>query len=152
VGSTAFRKRVPMRHDDGEAQGGSPITLPHSALGERICEVAGAANIPSVTGKPGRSLRHCEGIVEPFVDPNEVAKYLKIRRRQVLEMTRRGVLPAYPLGSGPNRRVWRYKLSEIDAAVASGANISPRAPIARMPSRVQSHPAVPGANGGNSNG
>jgi excisionase family DNA binding protein len=90
--------------------------------------------------------------VEPFVDPNEVAKYLKIRRRQVLEMTRRGVLPAYPLGTGPNRKVWRYKLSEIDAAVASGANRSPKAPIARMPSRVQSHSAVPGANGGNSNG
>jgi excisionase family DNA binding protein len=90
--------------------------------------------------------------VEPFVDPNEVAKYLKIRRRQVLEMTRLGVLPAYPLGIGLNRKVWRYKLSEVDAAVSSGVNRPPKAQMARVPSRVQSHPAVPGANGGNSNG
>jgi len=86
--------------------------------------------------------------MEPFVDANEVANHLRIRRRQVLEMTRQGALPAYPLGAGSTRRVWRYKLSEIDSAVASGTNRPPKVPIARVSSRVQSHAAVPGANGG----
>ncbi len=52
--------------------------------------------------------------VEPFVDANTVAAHLKTTRRQVLEMTRRGTIPGYPLGTGSSRRVWRYKLSEID--------------------------------------
>jgi excisionase family DNA binding protein len=96
----------------------------------------------------GTFIENCEGSVEPFVDANEVASYLKIKRRQVLEMTRRGVFPAYRLGAGPSRKVWRYKLSEIDTAVASGTNRRPKVPIARLPSRVQSQAAVPGANGG----
>jgi predicted DNA-binding transcriptional regulator AlpA len=90
--------------------------------------------------------------MEPFVDANAVADYLKITRRQVLEMTRRGVFPGYPLGTGSRRRIWRYRLSEIDAAVASCAHTPRKAPSARVPSRVQLQPAVLGANGGNSNG
>ena len=104
--------------------------------------------MPSGRRKLGIFVEHCEGSVEPFVDANEVASFLKIRRRQVLEMTRRGVLPSYPLGTVPNRKVWRYKLSEVDAAVGSGTNRHPKAPSAKAPSRVQSQAAVPGANGG----
>ena len=37
---------------------------------------------------------------EPFVDANTVAAHLKTTRRQVLEMTRRGIVPGYPLGTG----------------------------------------------------
>jgi hypothetical protein len=55
--------------------------------------------------------------VEPFVDANAVAAHLTVTRRQILEMTRRGLIPGYPLGIGSKRRVWRYKLSEIDAVV-----------------------------------
>jgi excisionase family DNA binding protein len=58
--------------------------------------------------------------MEPFISAEEVAAHLKITRRQVLEMTRRGIIPGYPLGIGSTRRVWRYKLSEIDAIVAGG--------------------------------
>jgi hypothetical protein len=62
---------------------------------------------------------------EPFVDANAVAGHLKVTRRQVLEMTRYGVIPGHPLGTGSKRSVWRYKLSEIDAAVrSSGTNPS----------------------------
>lgn len=56
---------------------------------------------------------------ERFVTADDVAEHLKITRRQVLEMTRRGLLPASPLGVGEHRRVWRYKLSEVEAAIAS---------------------------------
>ncbi|MGO9084587.1 MAG: helix-turn-helix domain-containing protein [Candidatus Sulfotelmatobacter sp.] len=84
--------------------------------------------------------------MEPFVDANTVAEHLKISRRQALEMTRRGILPGYPLGVGSSRRVWRYKLSEIDAAVASGTKNPPESAICQtaLP-RAQSELAVPGS-------
>jgi Helix-turn-helix domain len=55
--------------------------------------------------------------LEPFVDANAIAAYLKVTRRQVLEMTRQGLIPGYPLGIGSSRRLWRYKLSEVDASI-----------------------------------
>jgi hypothetical protein len=57
---------------------------------------------------------------EPYVTADDIAEHLKITRRQVLEMTRRGLIPAHPLGVGECRRVWRYKISEVEAAIASG--------------------------------
>jgi hypothetical protein len=89
--------------------------------------------------------------MEPFVDANAVADYLKITRRQVLEMTRRGTFPGYPLGMGASRKIWRYRLSEIDSAVALCANTPQQASV-KAPSRVQLQPAVLGANGDKSNG
>jgi hypothetical protein len=58
---------------------------------------------------------------EPFVTADDVAAHLKVERRQVLEMRRMGIIPAHPLGTGKRRKVWRYKISEVDAAVSSGA-------------------------------
>ena len=62
---------------------------------------------------------------EHFVDSNAVAEHLSVKRRQILEMTRRGIIPGHPLGIGRSRRVWRYKISEVEAAIASGARKSP---------------------------
>jgi excisionase family DNA binding protein len=59
-------------------------------------------------------------IPEPFVTANEVAEHLKITRRQVLEMARRNKLPAHPICFGRQRRIWRFKIIEVDQAVASG--------------------------------
>jgi hypothetical protein len=56
---------------------------------------------------------------EPYVTADDIAAHLKITRRQVLEMTRRGLIPAHPLGVGEYRRVWRYKVSEVESAIAS---------------------------------
>ena len=67
--------------------------------------------------------------VEAFVDANTVAAHLKTTRRQVLEMTRRGIVPGYPLGIGSKRRGWRYKLSEIDAIVTGGSKKIPERAI-----------------------
>jgi excisionase family DNA binding protein len=58
-------------------------------------------------------------MIEPFVDASTVAGFLAITRRQVLELARTGKIPAHPL-LGNRRKVWRFKLSEVDAAVASG--------------------------------
>jgi len=57
---------------------------------------------------------------EPYVTADKMAEHLMITRRQVLEMTRKGLIPAYPLGVGEHRRVWRYKISEVETAIASG--------------------------------
>jgi excisionase family DNA binding protein len=63
---------------------------------------------------------------ESFVDATTVARFLCITRRQVLEMARAGRIPAHPLLGG-RRKMWRFKLSEVDAA-ASGT---------RQPSRCE---------------
>jgi len=55
---------------------------------------------------------------EPFVDATEAGEFLRLRPRQVLELARRGVLPAHPLGDG-QRRVWRFRLSELASAICS---------------------------------
>ena len=57
---------------------------------------------------------------EPYVSARVVAEHLDIQRRQVLAMTREGKLPAHPIDPAATRKQWRYKLSEVDAAV--GAN------------------------------
>jgi hypothetical protein len=36
---------------------------------------------------------------EGYVDADAVAAFLSVERRQVLEMTRKGIIPAHPLGT-----------------------------------------------------
>ncbi len=64
---------------------------------------------------------------ERFVTADDVAEHLKITRRQVLEMTRRGIIPAFPLGVGQYRKVWRFKISDVEAAIVSGTRKPPSA-------------------------
>jgi hypothetical protein len=45
---------------------------------------------------------------EPFVDAVAAGDFLRLRPRRVLELARRGEIPAYPLGQG-KRRVWRLR-------------------------------------------
>jgi hypothetical protein len=55
--------------------------------------------------------------LEGFVDADEAGKFLSLNRRRVLELARAGKLPGHPIGDGA-RRVWRFRLSELAAAVA----------------------------------
>jgi hypothetical protein len=55
---------------------------------------------------------------ERFVDADVAAKFLSLTRRRVLDLARVGKLPAYPIGDGA-RRVWRFRLSELAAAITS---------------------------------
>jgi Helix-turn-helix domain len=74
----------------------------------------------SIESKSNRSEATGFFPAEPYVTADDIAAHLKITRRQVLEMTRRGLFPAHPLGVGKCRRVWRYKISEVENAIASG--------------------------------
>ena len=56
--------------------------------------------------------------IEPFVDASTAAQFLNLKPRRVLELARKGVIPAYPVGSG-QRRVWRFRISEVASAVCS---------------------------------
>jgi excisionase family DNA binding protein len=55
---------------------------------------------------------------EPFVDADEAAKFLSLSRRRILDLARAGKLPGHPIGDGA-RRVWRFRLSELAAAITS---------------------------------
>jgi excisionase family DNA binding protein len=55
---------------------------------------------------------------EPFVTANEIAAHLKLQRRKVLELARRNGIPAYPICFGSRRKTWRFKLSEVEQALA----------------------------------
>ena len=57
---------------------------------------------------------------EPFVDANRAAEFLCLRPRRALELARQGAVPAHPLGEG-QRKVWRFRLSELAAAMCSRA-------------------------------
>ena len=69
---------------------------------------------------------------ESFVTAEDVADHLKIQRRQVLQMARTNTIPGYPVCLGRSRRMWRFKLSEVDQAIASR---TPRPVIATTPPR-----------------
>lgn len=56
--------------------------------------------------------------LEGFVDADEAAKFLSLTRRRVLDLARAEKLPGHPIGDGA-RRIWRFRLSEIAAAIAS---------------------------------
>ena len=56
-------------------------------------------------------------IPERFVSADEAARFLSVTRRYVLELARRGIAGAYPIGTGNERKVWVFRLSELAQAV-----------------------------------
>lgn len=76
-------------------------------------------------------------VPERFVDSAAAAEFLSIKPRRVLDMARAGALPAHPLGDG-KRRVWRFRLSELDNAL-SHRETSAVAPIERRTTRGRQH-------------
>src|SRR5205823_7034920 len=57
--------------------------------------------------------------VEPFVDPDAAAKYLRTTRRHVLAMVREGLIPGHPLDPNAKKKDWRFLLSELHAYMVS---------------------------------
>lgn len=82
-------------------------------------------------------------ILERFVDADEAGKFLSINRRQILDLARAGKLPGHPIGVG-TRRVWRFRLSELAAAISSTGK--PWFSSRQRTSMVRPT-AVPGASG-----
>ena len=68
--------------------------------------------------------------VEPFVDPDAAAKYLRTTRRHVLAMVREGLIPGHPLDPNAKKKDWRFLLSELRACMVSCES---RPPGARKP-------------------
>jgi hypothetical protein len=58
---------------------------------------------------------------EPFVDQLIAADFLSIRPRKLLELARSNVLPGHPIGAG-ERRMWRFRISELAEAVTCGVD------------------------------
>jgi excisionase family DNA binding protein len=58
---------------------------------------------------------------EPFVTPEEAAKFLGISPVTIKKMARLGHLPAHPIGDGTRRR-WRFRLSELASHMNSRVN------------------------------
>jgi hypothetical protein len=56
-------------------------------------------------------------LFEPFVDADQVAKFLSMPRREVLKLSREGKLTTYPV-SGRIRKTYKYRLSEVGRDVA----------------------------------
>jgi excisionase family DNA binding protein len=79
---------------------------------------------------------------EPFVTADEVAEHLKITRRQVLEMARKKFIPAHPICFGTRRKIWRFKIGDVDKAISSGA-LKPASPVHES-RRVPSHTMTAG--------
>jgi hypothetical protein len=55
--------------------------------------------------------------LEAFVPAQEAAKFVGVPRRFLLELARRGIPGAYPLGTGQLRKIWVFRLSELAAAI-----------------------------------
>jgi hypothetical protein len=56
---------------------------------------------------------------EPFVSAEVAAAFVGIKRRQLLELARRGIAGAYPLGTGAVRNIWVFRLSELAGAITA---------------------------------
>jgi hypothetical protein len=54
---------------------------------------------------------------EPFVSVQEAAHFLSVTRRHLLTLARRGLRGAYPMGTGTQRHVWVFRLSELAGAI-----------------------------------
>lgn len=55
---------------------------------------------------------------EQFVDGQRAAEFLGLPRKTLLNLARRGSVPAHPLGDGM-RHTWRFRLSELASWVQS---------------------------------
>lgn len=55
---------------------------------------------------------------ERFVDGQRAADFLGMPRKTLLNLARRGSIPAHPLGDGI-RHTWRFRLSELASWVQS---------------------------------
>ena len=60
---------------------------------------------------------------EPFVDATRAAVHLSVTRRYLLDRARRGEVPAYPWGAG-KRKIWRFRLSELESSLCQGGTSS----------------------------
>ena len=59
---------------------------------------------------------------EPFVSAEEAATFLSVKRRYLLELSRKGMAGAYPIRTGV-RKIWVFRLSELASAVTRNPEV-----------------------------
>ena len=70
---------------------------------------------PNNGSSPSGPSPHTGGAApEPYVDAHTVADHLSLTRREVLKLTRAAKLPAHAIDPTATRKIYRYRLSEID--------------------------------------
>jgi excisionase family DNA binding protein len=52
-------------------------------------------------------------LTEPYVDPQEAARFLSISAKTLTRLARQGLIPAHAIGDRTRRR-WRFLKSELD--------------------------------------
>jgi excisionase family DNA binding protein len=52
-------------------------------------------------------------IPEPYIDPQEAARFLSISPKTLTRLARQGLIPAHAIGDRVRRR-WRFLKSELD--------------------------------------
>ncbi len=62
--------------------------------------------------------------ISPWLTATEAAQYLKVKTRTLLMWVRAGKVKAFAL-SGTQRHIWRFKQSDLDAAVLEPVVYSP---------------------------
>jgi hypothetical protein len=103
--------------------------IPSFGVLRKLTHEFGICRIPAVEMRRELPAK-CNAVREPerFVDSLVAAKSLSIKPRQLLELTRKGAIQAYPLGEG-KRRVWRFRLSVLANAMEErmvrGSGIGP---------------------------
>jgi hypothetical protein len=103
---------------DGSEADKSIITTPLEAATEERGDSAEAA----------KESRQLPVRPEPFVSANEAAQFLCVKRRYLLELARRGIAGAYPLGTGGKRKIWLFRLTELANSVVRNETSIPKPP------------------------
>ena len=102
------------------------ITMPLEAAterGQRMCAETFSAPTMGITAKESRQ---APVTPEPFVSADEAAQFLCVKRRYLLELSRRGIAGAYALGTGGKRKIWVFRLSELAASVVRNETSIPK--------------------------
>jgi excisionase family DNA binding protein len=55
---------------------------------------------------------------EPYVDATVIAQHLGCTKDHILRQAREKRIPGHPIGRGRRRRHWRFKISEVEKALA----------------------------------
>lgn len=93
----------------------TPQSTPDFNSHFRDCAVSISKDLP-VASLPNPLARAVSQ--EPYVDAQRVAEHLSLTRREVLKLTRARKLPAHALDPSAVRKIYRYKLSEIDSMLS----------------------------------
>jgi excisionase family DNA binding protein len=70
-----------------------------------------------------------------WITAKEAAAYLRIKARTLLLWVRQGKVKAFAL-SGTKRRVWRFRHSDLDAALLESAVLPSQSPSVRPAERM----------------